>query len=243
MLAAKDQIRRHGPFRRLRRALIRQPQRILSRVRRVFVSLAPAIAPSRVRFAARFKKPLARAPEIEITRSRRRRRRTFESTISRATERLRRVRVASASPSVLSSSPRRARSFASRAFVRSRPRRSFVRASRSIARPSAAGARARTIDARSIARAPRRAFAASRGRRARSSVSRMALGFVTRVAVGSMRKQSDDDDGARRDRAPTRRATAHARARAGRAPDARANPRPYAATRGDARRAETTPRR
>lgn len=174
MLAAKDQIRRHGPFRRLRRALIRQPQRILSRVRRVFVSLAPAIAPSRVqfvRFAARFKKPLARAPEIEITRSRRRRRRTFESTISRATERLRRVRVASASPSVLSSS------FASRAFVRvarvrSRPRRSFVRASRSIARPSAAGARARTIDARSIARAPRRAFAASRGRRARSSVSR-----------------------------------------------------------------------
>ena len=58
MLAAKDQIRRHGPFRRLRRALIRQPQRILSRVRRVFVSLAPAIAPSRVRFAARFKKPL-----------------------------------------------------------------------------------------------------------------------------------------------------------------------------------------
>ena len=242
MLAAKDQIRRHGPFRRLRRALIRQPQRILSRVRRVFVSLAPAIAPSRVRFAARFKKPLARAPEIEITRSRRRRRRTFESTISRATERLRRVRVASASPSVLSSS------FASRAFVRvarvrSRPRRSFVRASRSIARPSAAGARARTIDARSIARAPRRAFAASRGRRARSSVSCIRLGFVTRVAVGSMRKQSDDDDGARRDRAPTRRATAHARARAGRAPDARANPRPYAATRGDARRAETTPRR
>ena len=173
MLAAKDQIRRHGPFRRLRRALIRQPQRILSRVRRVFVSLAPAIAPSRVRFAARFKKPLARAPEIEITRSRRRRRRrTFESTISRATERLRRVRVASASPSVLSSSPRRARSFASRAFVRVRVDRSFARRARSRVR-ARSGARERTIDARSIARAPRRARAASRGRRARSSVSRM----------------------------------------------------------------------
>ena len=172
MLAAKDQIRRHGPFRRLRRALIRQPQRILSRVRRVFVSLAPAIAPSRVRFAARFKKPLARAPEIEITRSRRRRRRrTFESTISRATERLRRVRVASASPSVLSSSPRRARSFASR-VVRSRPRRSFVRASRSIARPRAFGARERTIDARSIARAPRRARSRRRAGVARGRVCR-----------------------------------------------------------------------
>ena len=173
MLAAKDQIRRHGPFRRLRRALIRQPQRILSRVRRVFVSLAPAIAPSRVRFAARFKKPLARAPEIEITRSR-----SSSSShlrvhhLARRLERLRRVRVASASPSVLSSSPRRV-AFVRVAVVRSRPRRSFVRASR-VDRASARVARARatTIDARSIARAPRRARAASRGRRARSSVSR-----------------------------------------------------------------------
>ena len=166
MLAAKDQIRRHGPFRRLRRALIRQPQRILSRVRRVFVSLAPAIAPFRVRFDARFKKPLARAPEIEITRSRRRRR-TFESTISRATERLRRVRVASASPSVLSSSPRRVRSFASRAFVRVRVDRSFARRARSRVRARPARANERSTRDRSrahlVERSRRRAGVA-RGR-------------------------------------------------------------------------------
>ncbi len=176
MLAAKDQIRRHGPFRRLRRALIRQPQRILSRVRRVFVSLAPAIAPSRVRFAARFKKPLARAPEIEITRSRRRRRRTFESTISRATERLRRVRVASASPSVLSSSPRRARAFASRAFVRVRVDRSFARRARSRVRARPARARERSARDRSrahlVERSRRRAGVA-RGRVCRERTIRV----------------------------------------------------------------------
>ena len=177
MLAAKDQIRRHGPFRRLRRALIRQPQRILSRVRRVFVSLAPAIAPSRVQFAARFKKPLARAPEIEITRSRRRRRRrTFESTISRATERLRRVRVASASPSVLSSSPRRARSFASRAFVRVRVDRSFARRARSRVRARSARASDRSTRDRSrahlVERSRRRAGVA-RGRVCRECAIRV----------------------------------------------------------------------
>ena len=175
MLAAKDQIRRHGPFRRLRRALIRQPQRILSRVRRVFVSLAPAIPPSRVRFAARFKKPLARAPEIEITRSRRRRR-TFESTISRATERLRRVRVASASPSVLSSSPRRARAFASRACVRVRVDRSFARRARSRVRARPARARERSTRDRSrahlVERSRRRAGVA-RGRVCRECIIRV----------------------------------------------------------------------
>ena len=175
MLAAKDQIRRHGPFRRLRRALIRQPQRILSRVRRVFVSLAPAIAPSRVRFAARFKKPLARAPEINRSRAR-----VVvvapSSPPSRALlVRLRRVRVASASPSVLSSSPRRARSFASRACVRVRVDRSFA-LSRSIARPSAS-LRARTNDRRAIDRA--RTSSSARGvARASRAVECVANGTI-----------------------------------------------------------------
>ena len=244
MLAAKDQIRRHGPFRRLRRALIRQPQRILSRVRRVFVSLAPAIAPSRVRFAARFKKPLARAPEIEITRSRRVVVVAPSSPPSRArpsacvasASRPRR-RQSSRRHRVARVRSRRARSFASASIVRSRV---------ALDRASARVRRARANDRRAIdrARTSSSARGVARASRAVECVANARLGFVTRVAVGSMRKQCDDDDGARRDRAPTRRATAHARARAsGRAPDARANPRSIAATRGDARRAETTPRR
>ena len=128
---------------------------------------SPPPASDSPRFAARFKKPLARAPEIEITRSRRRRRRTFESTISRATERLRRVRVASASPSVLSSSPRRARSFASRACVRVRVDRSFARRARSRVRARPARARERSTRDRSrahlVERSRRRAGVA-RGR-------------------------------------------------------------------------------
>jgi len=126
MLAAKDQIRRHGPFRRLRRALIRQPQRILSRVRRVFVSLAPAIAPSRVRFAARFKKPLslrARNRNHPFASSSSSHLRVHHLALNRApASRPRRVRVA-VSPLVVPAS----RAFVRVARVRSRPRRSFVR--------------------------------------------------------------------------------------------------------------------
>ena len=175
MLAAKDQIRRHGPFRRLRRALIRQPQRILSRVRRVFVSLAPAIAPSRVRFAARFKKPLARAPEIEITRSRRVVVVAPSSPPSRARPS---ACVASASRPRRRQSSRRhrvaSRSFASPSFVRVRVDRSFARRARSRVRARAGARDERSTRDRSRAHLVER-VAASRGRRARSSVSRMPI--------------------------------------------------------------------
>jgi hypothetical protein len=106
---------------------------------------------------------------------------------------------------------RRARAFALASIVRSRV---------ALDRASERGRRARANDRRAIdrARTSSSVRGVARASRAVECVASAQLGFVTRVAVGSMRKQCDDDDGARRDRAPTRRATAHARARA---PDAR----------------------
>ena len=188
MLAAKDQIRRHGPFRRLRRALIRQPQRILSRVRRVFVSLAPAIAPSRVRFAARFKKPLslrARNRNHPHASSSSSHLRVHHLARDRApASRPRRVRVA-VSPLVVTASLS-VRSRRARSFVRVRVDRSHARRARSRVRSPPARACERSTRDRSrahlVERARRRAGVA-RGR-VRRECERS--GFVTRVTKGPL---------------------------------------------------------